>query len=185
MVLFVNLTQAQESNFSVELNYPVPVDNNFMGENYKGIIDFGIAYRFIDLNIAKIGVSANAGFYADNDNEETGFDEREVSVFAVQPRAFIEFDLEENSKFRPRIGLGYTSMHFKLNELPPNFIGELEDSETLGGFNLNLGVGFNFSSKFFALIQYDFVKLPNKSGFPDSNYAENVNLLKIGVGFRF
>ena len=29
----------QTSKFSVEVAYPIPVDNNFLGENYQGIAD--------------------------------------------------------------------------------------------------------------------------------------------------
>jgi opacity protein-like surface antigen len=139
----------------------------------------------IDLEKVKLGLSINAGFYSDNDNEDNGFDNVDVSIFAFQPRAFAEFYLEEDSKFRPRLGLGYSSLRFKLNELPQNFSGQLEDSDTRGGFNINLGVGFYFSPKVFAILQYDFIKLSNDTGLPDSAFNQNVNLLKIGVGYQF
>lgn len=186
LLFFLGLISfSQNKNLSLEVSYPLTVDKNFLGENYRGTIDFGAAYRFIDFEKVKLGVSVNAGFYSDNDNEDTGFDKVDVSIFAFQPRAFAELYLEEDSKFRPRLGLGYTSLRFKLNELPSNFDGQLEDSDTRGGLNINLGVGFYFSPKVFALLQYDFIKLSNDSGFPDSTFSQNVNLLKIGVGFAF
>ena len=185
MLLFTLYGYSQDSNLHIELNFPVPVDKNFVGENYNGTIDFGAGYRFFEFKKVKIGLSLNTGFYRDNDNTDTGFDRREVTFVAYQPRIFGEFFLEEDGKFRPRLGLGYTSLRFKITDLPSNFIGEIEDTDTRGGFNLNVGVSFYFTPKLFGLLQYDFVRLGNESTVVDETFSNNVNLLKIGVGYLF
>ena len=93
--------------------------------------------------------------------------------------------LIQDAKLRPRIGLGYSTLNFNLNNPPLDVSDEFEDSTTESGFNINLGVAFFFTPKFFGQIQYDFVKLSVNSEIPDSAYNENVNILKIGVGYRF
>ena len=58
---------SQNSKLSVELNYPIPFDNNFIAENYKSIVDVGVRYRFINSKVINVGVAFNAGvLYFDN-----------------------------------------------------------------------------------------------------------------------
>lgn len=41
----------QNSKFSVEVNYPLPLGDNFIKENYQGIVDLGVKYRFYSFEI--------------------------------------------------------------------------------------------------------------------------------------
>jgi hypothetical protein len=59
LLIFSIKSFSQDSKFSFELNYPIPIDNNFIGKNYNGIIDVGVDYRIANLNPVNIGISIN------------------------------------------------------------------------------------------------------------------------------
>ncbi len=52
---------SQDSKFSLEVNYPIPIDENFIGKNLYGIVDLGLKYRFVEFNPVQIGVTLNGG----------------------------------------------------------------------------------------------------------------------------
>lgn len=163
-------TYSQDSKISTELNYPIPIDNNFIGENFNGIVDLGIKFRFVDLAPIKLGVSFNGGIL----NRKTEFQGAKVSNYILQPRIFGELNLESIEKIHPHLGLGYTIMVFE-------FAG---GSDNQNGFNLNFGCSYDFTEKFFAQLQYDYVKLGAEDNIPNTKFNTNVNILKIGIGFR-
>ncbi|AOW20581.1 outer membrane protein [Urechidicola croceus] len=184
-VLFSLPFFAQYSNFSIELNYPIPIDKNFIGKNFNGIADLGFKYKFSSAKTLNIGASINSSLLANKTiNNRPSF---ELTVFSIQPRLFAELSSETLENFRPSIGLGYTFMIFSIfdknNFNPQNPNGPV-DSETYSGLNLNLGMSYDISNQFYGQIQYDFVKLGSDSDFTDSKYNSNVNILKIGVGYR-
>ena len=41
-LLFTSLTIVQTSEYSIEVAYLLPIDQNFIGDNYQGIADFGL-----------------------------------------------------------------------------------------------------------------------------------------------
>ncbi|WP_108805304.1 outer membrane beta-barrel protein [Aquimarina sp. Aq107] len=168
---------SQDSKISFELNYPIPFGDNFLGDNYVGIIDAGADYRFIELNPVKIGVSINGNVLTNNK-----FDTSETTAYILQPRIFGELTIESIKKLRPSVGIGYTVI--VLDSSITTNTGELNETETLNGFNLNVGIGYNITKKFFAQIQYDFLRLSEEDNVPDIAFNRNVNLLKIGLGYR-
>ena len=174
---------AQDSKFNLELNYPIPIDNNFVGENYSGIIDFGADYRFANLNPINIGVSFNGGILVNNSNQSNGFQDFKVTSYVIQPRVFGELDLESVQKFHPTVGLGYTIMIFEASGTNNRF-DVSDSSDTQSGFNFNFGLAYDITEKLFAQAQYDFVKLRVDSEVPETKFNTNVNILKIGLGYR-
>ena len=173
LVLLINgiITYSQESKVSVELNYPVPIDNNFLGENFNGLVDLGIKCRFIDLYPINLGASFNGGLLTRN----TEFQGSKVRSYVLQPRIFGELNLDSLEKIHPHLGLGYTIMLF-------DFSG---GSDNQNGFNFNLGCIYDFSNSFLIQLQYDFIKLGIEDNVPDTKFNTNVNFLKIGIGYRF
>lgn len=176
-------TFSQDSKFSLELNYPIPIDKNFVGENYSGIIDLGAKYRFVNLNPINIGVSFNGGIVVNNSNQNNGFQHFKVTSYVIQPRIFGELNLESIKKVRPTVGLGYTIMVFEASGTNNGF--DVSDaSDTSSGFNFNFGLAYDITEKLFAQVQYDFIKLGVDNDVPDMKYNTNVNILKIGLGYR-
>lgn len=175
---------SQDSKFSIELNYPIPIDNNFVGENYNGIIDFGAAYRFANLNPLKMGASLNGGILVNNSNQNNGFRNFKVTSYVIQPRIFGELNLKSLEKFHPTVGLGYTVMVFNASGTN-NGIDVSDGDITDDGFNFNSGLKYDINEKVFAQVQYDFVKLGVDNDIPDTKFNRNINILKIGLGYRF
>ncbi len=57
-------------------------------------------------------------------------------------------------------------------------------SKTDSGINANFGVAYDITTKIFIGIQYDYVKLNVAEETLNTTFNTNVNLLKIGLGFR-
>ena len=108
---------AQDSKFSVELNYPVAI--NFVGDDYNGIVDLGADYRFWNISPIKIGVSFNGGMLVNTSNQNSVFQDFKLTSYVVQPRIFGELDLESMEKIHPTVGLGYTIMFFNASGTRP------------------------------------------------------------------
>ena len=175
-------SNAQYSNFSMELNYPMTIDNNFIGEHYNGIIDLGLAYTFSNLNTWNLGVSLNTSILQNNLNKNVG-NPFKLTNYVFQPRLAIIGNSLLMNGFTPTAGIGYAVFIFDVsgsNDGPTN--GE---TDTQSGININLGAAYDLSEQFFAKVQYDFFKTSVSDGLARVNYNSNVNLLKIGVGYRF
>src|SRR5690606_15770682 len=156
LLLALSLTSfSQESKFSIELNYPIPADNNFVGQNYNGIIDLGFKYRFVELGVVNIGASLNGGII--KNSKKDAVQPFDVTAYNIQPRIFVELDDDLLSKLHPSIGLGYSFMVFKASGIttynPENpAIQTSSTSEIQGGINLNLAASYDVTQKFFAII---------------------------------
>lgn len=173
---------SQDSKFSIEANYPITIDSNFVGEAY-GIIDLGLKYRFIELNPVKIGASLNGSVLVDNSNQNEGARDFQRTVYIIQPKVFGEFNIPTLEKLRPFLGLGYTFMNFQISGTL-NGMDVSDESDTLSGFGFNFGLAYDISNKVFVQVQYDFTKVNVDDDIPDVTFNTNVNLLKIGVGLR-
>jgi len=181
LIIFTVKSFSQDSKISFELNYPIPADNNFVGENYNGVIDMGIDYKFVDLSSINIGTSMNMGVISSNSNLNLSYPNQKINSYLIQPRIFGEMNLAGIEKLHPSLGLGYTFMIFKAKDI--NDISTIP-SNTDSGFNFNFGIAYDVSDSFFVQIQYDFIKLNENDELLNSTYNTNVNLVKIGLGYR-
>ncbi|WP_411894591.1 outer membrane beta-barrel protein [Winogradskyella sp. A2] len=175
---------SQNKKFSIEANYPIPVDNNFLGDEAYGIVDLGVKYRFTEVYPVKIGVSLNGGVLVDNSNQNNGAQDFLVTTYMVQPKIFAELHAPSLEKLHPFIGLGYTFMNFQVSG-SLNGMDVSDESDNLSGFGFNVGVAYDISNKVFIQIQYDFTKVSVDDDVPDITFNTNVNLLKIGIGLNF
>lgn len=180
LCLFTQKGFSQYSNFSFELNYPMMLDNNFIGENYNGLLDLGIDYTFTNSNPVNFGISINGGALQNNSNKNVG-NSFKVTCYTIKPRLFAAMNPLYYNGFSPSIGLGYSVFIFDISG-SNDYSDEPSDSQN--GFNLNLGFGYDFSDRFFAQVQYDFVNLGVQEDVPDVKYNKHVNILKIGLGYR-
>ncbi|SDH72865.1 outer membrane protein [Winogradskyella thalassocola] len=174
---------SQDSKLNVELSYPIVVDDNFVGRNYNGIVDLGLKYRFLALNAIHIGGSFHVGYLKNSKTERV--QPIDVNLFTIQPRIFAELHIPSLPKFYPSVGLGYSVFVFKpVNNQPSLNPNTTYESENESGFNINLGIAYDISRKVLIQIQYDFVKFGIDNDVPDITYNSNINILKIGLGYR-
>ncbi|NRT15763.1 opacity protein-like surface antigen [Flavobacterium sp. 28A] len=174
---------SQDSKLSVEMHYPIPIDQNFIGKNYNGIIDFGAKYRFSEITNINIGASINGGILVNNTNDNSGNQDFTIKSYLIQPRFFAELKIESISKLRPFVGFGYSFMIFDASGTNNGFdVSGSNDTE--GGINANFGISYDITKKIFIDIQYDYVKLKVDKETPNTTFNTNVNLLKVGLGFR-
>lgn len=180
LLVFTMESFSQDSNLSIEANYPVLIGDNLIGEHYSGIIDVGAKYRFADYSAINIGASFNGGILVHNSNNE--FYDLKVTSYAIQPKIFAELDLKSIAKFHPFVGFGYTFLISNASETI-NGLDVPDSSNTKSGINFNLGIAYDITEKWFAQVQYDFVKFKAEDG-PSDPFITNMNILKIGLGFR-
>ncbi len=186
LLIFSLNSFSQESNFSLELNYPITVDQNFIGKGYNGLVDLGLKYRFLDFDYINLGASANGGLFKTARNGM--LNQRDYTAFIIQPRVFVELDSENISKFHPGVGLGYSVVILNAHIVAGDRPGETYEttaSYSKGGFNLNLGMAYDMTKRFFVQVQYDFIKLGADDRVLNIKYNTNINILKIGLGYRF
>lgn len=181
-LIFVK-THSQNSDFSVDVHYPVPIDNNFIGENFQGIVGLGVDYPFLEFDPIKVGISLNGGLLSEKD--DGGQANIGASLKILQPTTFVELNLTPNGKVRPFIGIGYSFLFFK-GESRPTF--DSPEATTVSftekGFNINGGFTFNFMNRFFVKAQYDYIYLaPGET--LDIKFNTRVNIFKGGFGLRF
>ncbi|MCB0456210.1 MAG: outer membrane beta-barrel protein [Flavobacteriaceae bacterium] len=181
-IVFTTKSFSQDSKISLEINYPLP-DHSFVRESYHGIIDVGVDYTFTNLNFLTIGAAVNGVILNKKIKENNGFEDFRITSYVIQPKIVTELDLESVPRFHPSVGIGYSLLIFDAS----NGYDGLDASDTTkSGFNLNIGLAYNLSERFFVQIQYDFILL--KYTVEDSdikfNTTDNLNLLKIGFGYR-
>ena len=110
---FAAATHSQNNNLSIDLNFPVPIGNNFIGKNYKGLADIGIKYHFISLSKLRFGLSGNIGLLNSSDWD--------VNAIMIKPRISGEVSLWRLNSY---IGVGYSIFRYDLN-------GELGDNTSV------------------------------------------------------
>jgi opacity protein-like surface antigen len=186
-LLFSSFAFSQTSKFSIEAGYPLPIDNNFLGDHFKGIADVGLKYRIKNLQVINIGLSLNGSMFTYSDSGYfPAFDENlsfKTTLYMIQPRFYTELNLKKVIKIHPFIGLGYSFLladrKFDSQSQIPN------DSINQSGININIGISYDVFSKVYLFTSYDYITLSNiDSGVPKTTYNTKVNLLKIGVGIR-
>ncbi|WP_299517413.1 hypothetical protein, partial [uncultured Flavobacterium sp.] len=92
VTIFITINSySQNSKLSLELNYPIPFDNNFIADNYKSIIDVGAKYRFINSKVINMGVALNAGVLYFKNNQSY-LQDYKVTNYMIQPKIFGEFN---------------------------------------------------------------------------------------------
>jgi len=178
---------AQDKKWSVETNYSITTNEGVGADD--NILELGLKYRFADFNFLQLGVGINSGFahkeFDGSDIDVTG----DVRDFYFQSRVFVDFIIPGLEKLRPSIGLGYSVINTDTDVIS---IGEpINQNTTNGGFNLNLGLSYDITKRFFVQAQYDFINFRIKDEFIfqgeliNRDFTEKANNIKIGIGYRF
>lgn len=188
LLLFSLVSFSQNSKFRFEASYPLPIDQNFIGEYYNGIADLGIKYEVKELSNFTFGVSLNSTLLKADRNEYSFLlDEQvryKVTAYSLEPRLFMELKLKSIPKLHPAFGVGYSFLFFTTKiKFSESTIPDNKSSQS--GINTNLQMAYDISKRIYVQAQYDFILLTNlEGGIPKNKYNTNINLLKFGVGFR-
>ena len=187
---------AQDQKWSIEANYPLVANSNLQND-FNGVLDLGIKYRFANLGPVILGAGFNAAYLKNFDNFTYGsasgqdlVSDYKAKQFLLQPKLFAELPILGLSAFRPQIGIGYTFSTVDIYyDNGDQFI--VDDTNTEGGLNLNVGLSYYISKRFFVQVQYDYLNVKYK-GESEINgqtsnfdFNEKTGFLKAGVGFRF
>lgn len=182
LLIFTIESFSQNSKFSIEASFPVTVGENRFGEAFNGVIDIGTKFRISSFNLVDVLASINGGLLNRKSIQDPQIQNLEAKYYLIQPRIYGKLKIESLEKIHPMLGVGYTIMI--LNSTTTFNSTTINQNETESGINLNFGVSYDFAEKIFAQIQYDFVKLKVNDNVPDIKFNTNVNIIKIGIGFR-
>jgi opacity protein-like surface antigen len=179
-LIFVQISQAQLKRFSIDFSYPYALDKNFFEENYQGLVDVGLKYRFIKSPVVNFGVAFNGSLFKANEYYKLNPRNIDAASYFVQPKAFVEFNIKQISNLRPYVSVGYA-----YNLLQNDVINNGQDVTITiknQGIIFNTGLSYDFSNWFYIHIQYDFIKLKRIDNPEIETY--NSNIVKAGLGFR-
>lgn len=182
-VLCFNLvSHSQINRWSVEANYPMIIDNNFVGQNFNGIIDLGVDYYFHEALKYRLSASFHNGLLKDRTEIIDLNTDFNYLLWFVQPRIKIDLIFGKMPNIHPYIGVGYCWMMAFTNGNTSTFFPQ--GSTNRSGFNAIVGLTFDINDKLYANGGYDFVRL-SQLGNQNNAYLQNVNRLMIGVGYKF
>jgi hypothetical protein len=171
LLIFSIKSYSQDSKFSIESNFPIPTGNNFIKENYSGIVDLGFKMRLIKTNYLNIGFLLNGSLFIYKENSIQSYFK---NLYTIQPKILTELNGLE--KFRPFLGLGYSLMTYRKT-------GSVDN-----GINFSLGINYNINKKIYLQIQYDVITGTDKYTYRRSNYYpvvlnSDINIIKAGIGY--
>lgn len=190
------IVHAQDQKWSVEANYPLVANSNLQND-FNGVVDLGIKYRFANLGPVILGAGFNAAYLKNFDNFTYGsasgqdlVSDYKAKQFLLQPKIFAELPIPGLSALRPQIGIGYS---FSIVDIYYDDGDQffVDNTNTEGGLNLNVGLSYDISKRFFVQVQYDYLTIKFKgeseiNGQTSSyDFNEKTGFLKAGVGFRF
>jgi opacity protein-like surface antigen len=186
-LLFSFFSIAQTSKFSIEAAYPLPIDQNFLGDHFKGVGDLCIKYRIKNLQLINIGLSLNGSMFTYNDSGYfPEFDENlsfKTTLYMIQPRAYAEINLKKIIKIHPSAGIGYAFL--LANQKFDSQSGVSDKRTTQSGLSLNFGLSYDIFPKVYLFTGYDYIMLTDlDSGVPSTTYNTKANVLKLGLGLR-
>lgn len=185
LLLFSVISIAQTSKFSIEAAYPLPIDNYFLGDHFKGVADLGLKYRIKNLQVVNIGVSVNGSMFTYSDTyafAELPVTDFKTTLYMIQPRAYAEINLKKIIKIHPFAGIGYTFLMAKRDFDSNEFE---DDSTTQSGPNLTLGLSYDIFPKVYLFGSYDYIMLTElDSNIPSTTYNTKASVLKLGLGVR-
>lgn len=171
---------AQDQKISATVAYPLSVGDSFI-KDHNGIVDVGVQARFITMGPVKLGGSVNANYFTNNIDLGAIATIKQNGYF-VQPRIFIELNLATIEKLKPFLGIGYS-----LSKFTTNFESSSEQSKQktdYNGLNINFGLSYDILKKWFVHAQYDIIWV-SEEALTLNNTTKNINLLKLGIGYRF
>lgn len=170
--------QAQDKDWSVELNYPVSIGENF-GASNQGLLGLGLKYRFATSGKWRFGSSLDGIWFSTefvNDSDPPQI--AKVRDLFIQPRFFAALPVTQNRKLQFLVGLGWAI--YRISE--ENFIGERSTGKTVNwnsGLNANTGLTFDISNSWFLATQFDLILSSGETA------DRTIGLMKIGAGYRF
>ncbi|MGB5507514.1 hypothetical protein, partial [Robiginitalea sp.] len=111
-------------------------------------------------------------------NDTDPVQELDFRDFFLQPRLFAELPLSAGEKLKLRGGLGWT-WYRSTGEVFFNSEGRIEGTDNNSGPDLNLGLSYDFFSRWYLQAQYDLIFSSGDSP------SRTLGVLKVGAGFRF
>ena len=195
--VFISLFSfAQDQKWSIEANYPLTFKTAPAIGEINGVLDLGAKYRFLNVGIFKLGTGINISYFREYDNFTYGsqsgdaFFDYKKNVVILQPKVFGEMEIPGFTRLKPQIGLGYSILFNNTYSNDNNVIYDFP-TESDGGLNLNLGVSYDLTKRFYVQIQWDYLWMHYKGttdlsgqSYPYS-IRENLSIFKAGIGFRF
>jgi hypothetical protein len=167
-ICLFSINYSQSNKLSADLNYPIPIGDNFIAENYNGIFDLGIKFYFWKISNFDFGLSGNVGYF------NASIFDNDISLLMLRPRISAETYI---GKFCPYLGIGYSFLNFSIDT-------ESEIDKTKDGLNISFGVKYNLFYRIYLNFSYDYIHLKHEGIIQKSSYNQDINILNIGLGIQ-
>ena len=173
IVVILNSLDAQNNKLSIDLNVPIqPFGDNFIRQNYDGIIDMGLKYNFLNVSKIDFGISSDIALF---DMVDASMFDTRTKLIMFRPRISGEIKI---SKLNPYAGIGYSLLYFNVVDKPDDF------DNTSDGLNFNVGLKFHIMSKLYLNLGYDFIKIRTEGNIINNSYNRNIQILDLGFGLQ-
>lgn len=182
LMLLVNAMFAQTSDWSLEINYPLVIDQNFVGQNFDGLAELGLSYRLHEDLHYNLSATLHNSLLKDRSQIEDVITDFNVLLWFVQPRLKADFIFDSLPNVHPYVGVGYSFVRSFTNGNVGTFFPQ--GGNTRSGINAIAGVTVDVSSQWYINAGYDFVRL-SKVGTIANPFLQNINTIKLGAGYRF
>lgn len=183
-----NIVAQSYKNITFELRYPVPTGENFInkafGNGYKGLIDMGVGYNFLQLDHLEMGILFNSSFLSLSDYD--------MSLMILSPKIGIEYKIPLHKfTFIPHVAFGYSNFQFTSTSWTDEF-GNVVDSkhkENLDGITFKGSARWLLNSskrlEYYLQLAYEFTKLGKMESTPNISYNRNIQNLYPGIGLVY
>jgi len=141
----------------------------------------GVKYRIIKSSAFNAGASLSTGIITNSEIKRIGIG---VTTYIVQPKLFVELDVNPINKLHPFIGIGYSFLFFDAFRTTNDGINVDEDDTVNKGLNINGGLIYDLTKRTFIQFQYDLISLQAEN-VPDTKFNTKIQILKLGTGIRF
>jgi len=187
LTFYCATTFSQTQHFTLGVNYPIPIGNNFITNYYNGIADVEIKYFPYKLKNLNLGASVEIGLLTTNNDYMDKIGSNipgltSVTLLMIKPGLAAEMEF---GRFVPYAGVGYTFFNSMTNGMIEKEYIQPDEYNYADGLNLNLGLKYNLFQHFFVNINLDYIRYQMVLEIPDISFYKDIFLLKAGVGYRF
>ncbi len=166
-----------DKNLSFEIKYPAPIGDNFITDNYTGIINLGIDYNFFKTNNLGIGILANTAFLKTNSQAPSN-----ANLWTLSPKFKFDYNFNIGKiSIIPQLGVGYSYWSFS----PDGF-----DNIDYNGFSTSASTKILFNSdkkvNLYAILSYEFTRLEKPDNLTSNfSYNQNIHHIYPGIGITW
>lgn len=186
-LLILNLTTyAQIKKFSIDINYPLAINNSITQVN--GIVGGSFKYRFKEFD----GMTIGAVYTYDLATEKIDAYPSSLkhTYHFNHLGGLAEFKFKAVKKLHPFVQAGYTLLTTKStitfsSSTQPDLPKNETKVESNSGFNIGAGASYDIAERFYLQLYYHYIRVYSPQADTNKTAVYYYDQAKLGVGYRF